>query len=161
MSSQPLIITRIFDAPREKVWDAWTNPEMMKKWWGPATYTAPFITIDLRVGGKYHFCMRGKMAPGGPDQDFWSTGTYREIIENEKLVCTDSFSNEKGEIVSAEEFGMSGFPLECLVTVTFEDTDDGKTKMTLTHEGIPEGQMGDMTSQGWQSSFDKLEAALA
>jgi len=54
---QPLIINRIFNAPVEKVWDAWTNPEHMKTWWGPKPFTAPTINIDFRVGGTCHACM--------------------------------------------------------------------------------------------------------
>lgn len=150
-----LVIERVFAAPRERVWKAWTEPEQMKKWWGPEQFTAPECRIDFRVGGKYLFCMR---SPEG--QDFWSTGTYKEIIPFEKIVCTDSFSDAEGNIVSAETYGMKDFPLELLVTVTFEDV-DGKTKMTLTHTGMPVGEMSDMARAGWNGSFDKLEKSLA
>ena len=76
-----LTITRIFDAPRDLVWKAWTDPEYYKKWWGPTYFTAPISKIDLRVGGKYLSCMRG---PDG--KDYWSTGVYREIVPLERLV---------------------------------------------------------------------------
>lgn len=152
-TGQDLVITRIFDAPRELVWHAWTDPEHAKRWWGPKNFTAPHIDIDLRVGGKYLFCMRG---PDG--KDYWSTGTYREIIPYEKLVCTDSFSDENGNIVSAEAYGMKGMPLELLVTITFEEH-QGKTKMTLRHAGFT-GEMKEMASAGWGESFDKLAESL-
>src|SRR5688500_147272 len=86
-----LVITRVRDAPRERVWEAWTDPEQMKKWWGPKDFTAPTVEIDLQEGGKYLNCMR---SPDG--QDFWSTGVYREIVPMEKLVITDSFADEQG-----------------------------------------------------------------
>ncbi len=109
-----LIITRTFDAPRDLVWKAWTDPEYYKKWWGPKYFTAPIGKLDLRVGGKYLSCMRG---PDG--RDYWSTGVYREIIPLEKLVMTDSFADEKGNVVPASHYGMAGeFPLELLVTLT-------------------------------------------
>jgi uncharacterized protein YndB with AHSA1/START domain len=150
-----LVITRIFDAPRELVWKAWTEPEHLMQWWGPKNFTAPVCKMDFRVGGKYLFCMRS--AEG---QDFWSTGVYREIVPLEKIVCTDSFADENGNIVSASHYGISGdWPKELLVTVTFEEQ-DGKTKMTLRHAGIPEGEMGDMAEQGWKESFDKLAEGL-
>jgi len=146
-----LTITRVFDAPREKVWKAWTDPEEVKKWWGPKYFTAPVSKIDLRVGGKYLSCMRG---PDG--KDYWSTGVYREIVPLERLVVTDSFADEKGNVVPASHYGMAGdFPLELLVTVTFEEL-GSKTKMVLRHEGIPEGIMREMTETGWSESFDKL-----
>ena len=58
LSEQDLIITRAFDAPRELVWKAWTDPEQVKRWWGPKDFTAPFCKIDLRVRGKYLYCDR-------------------------------------------------------------------------------------------------------
>jgi uncharacterized protein YndB with AHSA1/START domain len=146
-----LTITRIFDASREKVWKAWTTPEGVKKWWGPKNFTSPVSKIDLRKGGKYLSCMRG---PDG--KDYWSTGVYREIVPLERLVVTDSFADEKGNVVPASHYGMAGeWPLELLVTVTFEDLGN-KTKMVLRHEGIPEGMMREMTETGWSESFDKL-----
>lgn len=155
-----LIITRIFDAPREKVWEAWTSPDMMKKWWGPKDFTAPFAEIDLRVGGKYLFCMRGVVSPGGTQKDFWSTGVYREIVKPQRLVMTDSFSDEKGNVVPASQYGMGGeWPLELLVTVTLEEQGD-KTKMTLRHTGMPEGENSEMAQEGWNQSFDKLAESL-
>lgn len=148
-------ITRIFEAPRELVWRAWTEPEHMKMWWGPKSFTAPHVEIDLRVGGRYLNCMRS--AEG---QDYWSTGTYREIVPNERLVLTDSFADPEGNVVPATYYGMDGdFPLEMLVSVTFEDHDRG-TKMTLRHEGLPAGEHGEMASLGWNESFDKLEASV-
>jgi uncharacterized protein YndB with AHSA1/START domain len=97
----------------------------------------------------------------GPDgKDYWSTGVYREIVPMERLVCTDSFADEEGNVVPATYYGMSAdFPLEMLVTVTFEET-DGKTIMTLRHEGIPAGEMRDNTQAGWNESFDKLAEIL-
>lgn len=150
-----LVITRIFDAPCEKVWKAWTEPERVKRWWGPKGFTAPIIKIDFRVGGKYLYCMRGA-GPDGVVRDFWSTGVYRKIVPLKIIVCTDSFADEKGNVVPASHYGMSGeWPKELLVTVTFEEQ-DGKTKMTLRHAGMPAGENQDLARQGWNESFDKL-----
>ncbi|MFA6239944.1 MAG: SRPBCC domain-containing protein, partial [Candidatus Hydrogenedentales bacterium] len=91
-----LVIARVFDAPREMVWKAWTEPEQVKQWWGPEMFSAPVCTSDFRVGGKYLYCMR---SPEG--QDFWSTGTYEEIVPMERIVSSDSFADEKGNIISA------------------------------------------------------------
>ncbi len=150
-----LTIKRIFDAPRELVWKAWTDPDLFKRWWGPKNFTAPVAKIDLRVGGKYLYCMRG---PDG--KDYWSTGVYREIVPKERIVCTDSFADEKSNIVPASHYGMTGdWPLELLVTVTFEEI-GGRTKMTLRHEGIPSGLMRELTETGWNESFDKLVESI-
>jgi uncharacterized protein YndB with AHSA1/START domain len=109
--TQELFITRVFDAPRELVWKAWTDPELMKKWLGPKDFTAPVCKIDLRVGGRYLCSMR---SPEG--QDFWSTGTYREIVALERLIMTDSFTDAEGNVVPATHYGLSAdFPLELQV----------------------------------------------
>jgi uncharacterized protein YndB with AHSA1/START domain len=151
-----LIITRVFEAPRELLWKAWTDPESSKRWWGPKNFTSPVSKIDLRVGGKYLSCMR---SPEG--QEFWSTGVYREIVPLERLVLTDSFADEDGNVVQASHYGMPGdWPLELLVTVTFE-TVGNETKMVLRHAGIPSGTMLDNTRTGWNESFDKLAELLA
>jgi len=150
-----IVITRLFYAPRDLVWRAWTEPGFVMQWWGPKGYTSPFCTIDLRIGGTYLYCMR---SPEG--KDFWSTGMYREIKKPERIVCTDSFAEEKGNIVPATHYGMStDFPAEMLMTVTFE-VRPGMTRITLQHAGIPQGEMRDLTRAGWSESLDKLEGVL-
>ncbi len=151
-----LVITRIFDAPREAVWKAWTVPEQVTRWWGPKGYTAPACTIDLRVGGRFLLCMR---APEG--KDYWITGVYHKVVPLKKLVYTDCFADEHGIVVPATHYGMSPeIPMEMLVTVALEDL-GGKTKMTLRHAGLPAGPDRTGARQGWSESFDKLEASMA
>ncbi len=154
--TKELVITRIFDAPRELVWKAWTDPEHFMRWYGPKGFTSPVCKIDLRVGGKHLNCMRG---PEG--WEMWYTGVYREIVPLERIVYTDSLADEKGNAVPASHYGMPGdWPSDTLVTVTFQE-DGGKTKMTLKHVGIPAGEMSDGASAGWNQAFDKLAEQLA
>ncbi len=155
-NQQVLIIDRVFNAPIEMVWRAWTNPEHFMEWWGPKNFTCPFCEIDFHVGCTYLACMR---SPEGGN--YWSTGVYREIIPMKRIIYTDCFADEKGNIVPASYYGLPGedWPLELLVKVSFEDQ-DGKTKMTLKHTGIPSGKMNEMTEQGWNESFDKLANSL-
>ena len=149
--NKALEISRVFDLPISIVWKAWTESEMCKKWWGPKDFTCPYSAIDLRVGGKTLSCMR---SPQG--DEFWSTGVYKEIILFKKLVCTDSFSDEKGNVIPASDLNMPGnWPLKLLITVTFEEL-NGKTKMLLIHEGLPP-EIYDDCQTGWEQSFDKLE----
>lgn len=158
-AQQELVIERVFDAPRELVWRAWTDPEHAMRWWGPKGFTSPHCEIDLRVGGKYLFAMQSPDFNDG--QPIWSTGVYREIVPYERIVCTDCFADEHGNVVPAGHYGMEGdFPLEMLVTVTFEDV-EGKTRMTLRHAGLPAGEHRDGANEGWNSSFDKLAEELA
>ena len=156
IESKPLVIERVFDAPREQVWKAWTEPELAMQWWGPKGYTTPVCKIDFRVGGKFLNCMRG---PDGVD--IWSTGVYREIVELERIVCTDSFADEHGNVVPATNYGMPEMPLEMMFTVTFEDAGNGKTKLTIKHEGLPVGDMLSGANEGWNQLFEKLAEYLA
>ena len=154
-----LVIERGFDAPRELVWKAWTDPEQAKRWWGPKGFTAPAAEIDFQVGGKYLLAMQSPDFNEG--EPIWSTGVYREIVPYERIVCTDCFADETGNVVPATHYGVTrDFPLETLITVTFEDH-EGKTKMTLRHEGLPAGEMLEGAGTGWNESFDKLADSLA
>ena len=149
-----LEITRVFDAPRELVWKAWTDPEHFRQWWGPKDFTCPFCKIDFRIGGKYLFCMRSNKG-----QEYWSTGTYKEIVSNEKIVFSHSFANENGNIVPATHYGFEGdFLLEMEITVTFREA-NGKTKMILRQVGMTSSHLEGMDT-GWNESFDKLEKSL-
>jgi uncharacterized protein YndB with AHSA1/START domain len=156
-AEQALVITRVFEAPRELVWKAWTECERLTRWWGPKGFTTSFCKIDLRGGGAYHNCMR---SPEG--KDYWSTGIYREIVPQKRIAYTDSFADEKGNIVPATHYGMSAdFPLEMLVTVTLEEM-EGKTKLTLQHSlGPVPASERDLCQQGWSESLDKLSGELA
>ncbi len=129
----------------------------MKRWWGPKAFTTPVAEIDLRLGGKSFSCLR---SPEG--KDYCGTGVYREIIKPRRLVVTDSFADEKGNVVPASHYGMSkDWPVELLITVTFEEQ-DSKTKLTLKHgniAGVPAADFDGM-KQGWNESFDKLAEHL-
>ena len=156
-----LVITRIFDAPRERVWKAWTEPREVMRWWGPKIFTSPSCKIDFRVGGKYLFCMRSDSGPEVWQKGLWSTGVYKEIVPMEKIVCTDCFADEQGNVVPASHYGFEeDFPLQMLVTITFEKLEGNRTRMTLRHAGLPAGEHTKGANQGWNESFDKLAASL-
>lgn len=148
-----LVIKRVFDLPLSTIWKAWSQPESYKKWWGPKEFTCPYCAINFTTGGKYLSSMKG---PDG--KEIFGTGTYKEIVPNKKIVYTDSFADSKGNVVPASYYNMPDMPLELTVTVTLEEK-DGKTNMTLQHEGIP-AEMFDDCTKGWQSSFDKMETNL-
>ena len=160
--TKDLVVERIFDAPVERVWKAWTDPAEAVKWWGPRSFIAPDSTIDLRVGGKYVFSMQatGELAKQF-DKVIYSGGVYKEIVEGKKIVYMDSFTDKDGNLVSPEIYGMpADFPQNLEVTVEFEELDGGKTKMTVRHAGLPAGQLAADTEAGWNESFDKLAESL-
>ena len=148
-----IAIERTFNLPISTVWKAWSEPESFKKWWGPEGYTCPDCTIDFEVGGKYLANMK---APDGKDN--WSTGTYKEIVPQKKIVYSDSFADSKGNKVPGSEYGMPEMPMETMVTVEFEEKGN-ETVMTLHHAGMPVSMVDDCT-KGWQSCFDKMESNI-
>jgi uncharacterized protein YndB with AHSA1/START domain len=151
-----IVIARLFDASPDLAWKTWTEPESVVQWWGPKNFTSPSARIDLRVGGTYLYCMR---SPEG--RDFWSTGVFREIKRPERIVATDSFADEKGNVVPATYYGFgTDFPRELLLTVTFE-IQGTRTRLTLRHAGFPAGDIRDQTRAGWNESLDKYAGVLA
>lgn len=165
MDNQGIVIERIFDAPREMVWKAWTDPEIVKKWWGPEGFTAPSTKVDLRVGGKYIYAMRG---PEGSEWDriMYSSGIYKEIVPNEKLVVTDYFSDSEGNKIDPKDYGMpDNTPDEMQVIVRFEDAGKEKTKLSIIYpkpesEEQFQAMLKSGMKEGWNSSLDKFAASL-
>ena len=134
-----MILTRVFDAPRELVWKLWTEPEHIRKWWGPNGFTLPGCEMDFHTGGAYRFVMRG---PDGEDNPFH--GVYREIVRNERIVFTALLDKLPGH--------------ELLTTVTFAD-EGGKTKLTV-RQTTPPGDAGRGQNQGWSETLDRLTDCL-
>lgn len=154
-NSIPVKITRSFQAPIQLVWNAWTKPELAKQWWGPENFTCPQAKIDFKKDGKVMLAMQEK----GKDEVYWSGGHYIEIVPFERIVCTDSFMDANGKILSASDVGMPGnWPKECIFTIDF-DVENGRTVMHLRHDGIP-SEMHDDCQVGWESSLNKLEKLL-
>lgn len=147
-----ILIDRTLNIPVEFAWKAWTESETFKKWWGPKDFKCPYSSIDLQQGGKYLHCMRSSLG-----ERFWSTGHYNEIVPLKKLVFTDSFSDNKGNIIPAADLNLPGkWPMMLLISLSFERMGD-TTRMFLRHEGIP-SELSEECIRGWNQSFDKMEA---
>lgn len=153
MPPHDLVLTRVFDAPRELVWRAFSDPEQFKRWWGPKDFTAPHCVMEFRKGGRYHWCMR---APDG--NDFWTAGEFLAVDPMDRIVYTDGFADAEGNIVPPSRYGMPGeAPMSTTVTVLFQDHETG-TKMTLTHK---DAKLFQGAEEGWGQSLDKLAGSLA
>ena len=150
-----VVIERSFDAPPDLIWQMWTEPEHFQAWYGPDGATVPVAKMDVRVGGSRLVCMEVQ-TPGGPMQ-MWFAGEYREVVENQRLVYTESMSDESGNVLSPSDMGMpEGHPSTTEVRIELED-DGGRTKMVLTHAGIPGDSPG---AAGWAMALDKLTAKV-
>ena len=156
-----LTITRRLAAPRDLVWQSWSEVERLAHWWGPKGCTIEVGRLEFRPGGFFHYAMRF------PDSEpMWGRFMYREIAAPERLVWLNSFSNPRCGIARAP-FNMA-VPLEILNDVTFAE-DDGGTMLTLKSQphGATEEEENvfrDMFSsmqQGWGGTMDQLEEYLA
>ncbi len=146
-----VVISRVYNAPRELVFNAWTDPEQLKRWWAPMDCTTPYCTVDLRVGGLFLFCMR---RPDG--LEFWTRGIYQEILFPERLVFLESLADNTGKKMDPAELGFSAqFPSESLVTVTFTAL-GSKTRVELRHTVPSTTAEREQMVQGWCEMFDKL-----
>ena len=146
-SEREIVLTRVFDAPRGLVFEAWTKPEHVKQWYGCSIMTLPVCEIDLRVGGAYRYVMR---SPDGGKHTM--QGVYREIMPPRRLVYTEQYVTE-------------GFTSnEALVTVIFAEH-DGMTTLTSTilHQSKADrdGHLGSGMERGAAEVYDRLAAYLA
>ncbi|MBX3020102.1 MAG: SRPBCC domain-containing protein [Bdellovibrionales bacterium] len=153
-TSSTVEVSHVINAPVDRVWVLWNEPESMKRWWGPKHYTAPDIANDLREGGIYLLAMQ---APDGKVHR--NVGRYTEIIEKKKLVSQMAFADEAGKAIPASAAGLPGkWPDEITVTVEFEDLGD-KTKVTVTETGIP-SIMYIFAKMGWKQQFAKIDQMI-
>jgi uncharacterized protein YndB with AHSA1/START domain len=153
-----IVVTRIVDAPLELVWQSWTNPEHVKRWWGPKDYTSPYAKIDLRVGGKYTFGMRAPEEQGG--QDSFTTGVYSKIVPMQMLEFTQGLSDKDGNPIDPTSIGMPpDFPRDMRITVTFK-AKGSMTELVITEYGWTPGQMMVYSFAGMHQSIDKLAEVL-
>jgi uncharacterized protein YndB with AHSA1/START domain len=152
-----MIVTRIFDAPRELVWKAWTDPKYVMQWWGPKGFTAPVCKMDFRVGGKFLYCMR---APDG--QEYWNAGEYHEIVPYEKIVSSMYFSDSEGNKVEPEHYGVEHEAIADLHDVIlFEDLGNGQTKITFMGNETMENAVKSGQVEGMNQILEKAAAVIA
>ena len=139
-----LTINRVFDAPPALVFKIWTQPQIVRLWWGPRGYTTLSCAMDLRPGGTWRVSSRGEDGSETAEQ-----GIFREVTEPERLVFTHAWETEDGT---------PGH--ETLVTVTFAEH-EGKTRMTFHQAPFTSVEIRDGHMQGWSESFDMLAEHLA
>ncbi len=149
LTERTVVITRVFQASREVVFAAWTDPTHLAAWWGPRGFTNPVCEVDMRVGGKLRIVMRG---PDGAEHPM--IGTFREITPPERLVFTNIATDSAGTVL-----------LEGLTTVTFVEHGDGHTRLTVESRAVARvdyaSRMLEGMEVGWTQSIDRLGEHIA
>lgn len=140
-----VVIERTLDAPAALVWAMWTDPEHFAAWYGPHGASLPVVELDLQVGGRRRVCMEVQ-TPNG-EMRMWFGGHHLTIEPHHLLIYTEQVTDEQGTPAHGD-----------LTEVRVElDERDGRTRMVMTHTGIPAGSPG---ATGWEMAFDKLAATL-
>lgn len=146
VGEREIVMTRTFNAPRERVFRAFTEPEQLTQWWGPEQFTLPHCDLDLRPGGTWLYCMRG---PDG--QDYWGKAVYQEIEPPARLVYLDAFADADGNETSTPT----------LVTVTFDES-EGRTTVSMTTICNSAEEREALLTMGMEEglcqSYDRLDA---
>ena len=156
------VIFRVFEAPRERVWQALTETERLKDWWPPKTFTMIHANMDLRPGGVFHCGMRSVEG-----YKMWAVFSYNDVVQLERLVFLSAFSNQAGELKRHPI--VPTWPMQTLTTIALEDDTGAHTKLTIAwspHEATEiECQTFNASHVGlkatWNAAFDQLAAYLA
>lgn len=148
-------IERVFDAPRELVFEAWTKPELLLQWYAPHGCTIHFEKIDVRPGGRFHSCIRNPRFG-----DCWCVGVYREIVQPERIVYTLATADREGNEIEPAQAGHDPrWPRETLVTVTFAEVRGG-TKLTLEQSVAESLAKHTGAHPSWLEMLDRLAALV-
>ena len=162
-TQQDFVITRTFNAPRDRVWNAWSQADSLAQWWGPKGCTIRIVTFDFRPGGVFHYAMQFQ-----PGHDMFGRFVYREIAAPDRIVFVNSFSDLEGGITRAPFPQLKdSWPLEVHNTLTLTEK-NGKTMLTLRGRPINASEaetktftgMFDSMKEGFGGTFDKLDHYL-
>lgn len=155
-NERDIVITREFGAPRQLVWDVWTQPKHVEKWFGPKGFTTRVDEMDFRVGGRNSYVMIG---PDG--KEYPGTGIYQEIVPIEKIVSSDDFGDD---FTLPEGLTKDDLPQGLVQTYLFDDLGE-RTKLTIivSHPTLEDKKKHEAMGvvEGWNSSLDKTEEYLA
>ncbi len=153
---QDLVVTRVFDAPVQLVWKAWTDPEHVMRWWGPKGFTSPVAKMDVREGGMSLVCMR---SPEG--RDLYNTWTYREIVPMQRIEFVMDWADKDGRRIDPVTIGLPpDIPRDVRHVVTFKAVSGNRTEMTVTEYGYTSDHMFDLSKAGLEQCLDKMAASL-
>lgn len=152
-------VTRIFNAPIEMVWKIWTDPELVKRWWGPKHYISPVARIDFRIGGQSLVSMKAPPEMGG--QEFFSIWEYVKIVPLKTIEFIQNLADKNGNKTDPAKLGMpSDFPLDIKTVVTFKEVAGNKTEMTVT-EYAEFGSISNFAQIGLEQSMEKMAAIFS
>ena len=155
-ATHDVVVTRTFDAPRERVWQAWTDPDLVTTWWGPRGFTAPVCRMDFREGGTTLVSMRSDEG-----WELFNTWTYRSIEPMDRIEFVQGFADAEGNTVAPSDLGLPpAIPAEVPHVVTLRALDDGTTELTVHESGYPNPEIVEVSKAGMEECIDKMVESL-
>jgi uncharacterized protein YndB with AHSA1/START domain len=150
-----VVVTKVFDAPQEKVWKAWSESEYVKQWWGPTGFTCPVANMEFRKGGTSLVCMRAPAEYGGGDM--YNTWTYQNITPTERIEFIQHFTDKDGNKLEPSVLGLPpGIPESVRHLITFKAVGENKTEMTVTEYGYANQEVVTISKAGMEQCLDKM-----
>lgn len=154
-----VVVTRVFQAPVEQVWKAWSDSKEVMRWWGPTGFSSPVARIDFRVGGVSLVCMRAPKEFGG--QDMYSTWTYVKIEPLQRIEYIFHFTDKEGNRIEPATMGVPpGVPNGVPHVITFKRLAENKTEMTITESGYTSETAVTISKMGLEQCLDKMAASF-
>ena len=159
-NKRDLVVTRVFNAPLALVWQAWSDPDYVMQWWGPAGFTCPVAKMDFREGGTSLVCMRAPQEVGG--QDLFNTWTYEQIVPLQRFVYILRFADQDGNLMDPVQQGLPpDMPREVRNELTFKELGKEQTQVTVTEYDWTVGQLMEQSKLGLNQCLDKMAACFA
>jgi len=155
-----VVIRRVFEAPIEQVWKAWSDPDDVMKWWGPTGFSCPLAIMDFREGGTSLVCMQAPQEFGG--QNFYNTWTYTKIEPQKRIEFIHRFTDQDSRVLDPAQIGIPlGVPREVRHVITFNVLDDNRTEMNVTEYGYASEQARDLSQLGMEQCLDKMAGIVS
>jgi uncharacterized protein YndB with AHSA1/START domain len=159
MTTFDVHVTRTFDAPIERLWRAWTEPDDLRLWWGPAGFDCTRATADVRPGGRIFVTMRAPAEYGGFEQS--STWDFTDVDEPRSMRYVHNFADASGDRISPAEAGVpEGVPEDGQHRVELTDLGDGRTLLEMTEHGYTNAETRDLSAAGVDQCLDKMAALV-
>jgi uncharacterized protein YndB with AHSA1/START domain len=154
-----VVVSRTFPVPPDQAWRAWSEADLIKRWWGPDGFSCPVADVDLRVGGRALVAMRAPAEFGGGDM--YSTWSYTEVVPHSRIGYVFNFADPQGNRLIPTDLGMpAGIPDDGQHVVTFEENGAGSTTMTVVEHGYTVEETRDWSQSGLEQCIDKMAAIL-
>jgi uncharacterized protein YndB with AHSA1/START domain len=152
-----VVVRRTFPVPPREAWGAWSESDLVKRWWGPDGFTCPMADVDLRVGGRTLVAMRAPAEFGGGD--LYSTWTFTEVVPHSRIAYVFNFADQHGNRLVPADLGMGqGIPDDGEHLVTFDDLGDGRTEMIIIEHGYTTEDARNLSQGGLEQCVDKMAA---